>query len=576
MKVFYQFFVLFLLFAGYVVQAQNAYLQKKVVRIDSLMDKYYSNYDQAANEINELYQLITTKYNTKEYKGFKVDVMLQKSILVSLNGEHHKALKIALEALDEAEKYKLPERIYRACWIVAIMYENGGEYALCKKYLDKVFTTYKKYELENVYSVYCIRMSSYYRLVNKKDSAVYFAYRGLEFAKKYQNKREIRDAHLLLAGFLSRDNYKASIKYASMAAQEFVDIEDFTSAANQLTGGAHTLLRHNQTDLAFKYSDSAIALLKKKKSYVSPMVYDVRSQLFEKKGNIDSAFYYFKQYHNIIIDEKDKMEVSEIKKISEKYLNDKKEVTIKNKDQQILFIIILLSILSIGTIAIIRRNRQIQSQNKIINRQLDQLVKTLEQKKVLLSELQHRVKNNLQHVISILEIQKESVDFNNIDELIRGNQNRIHSMALLHKKLNVADSVNEVELKVYVTELSELVKESYNNYKKRINLNVNCEIEEISLEKALPIGLILVELISNSIKHAFKKRSVGIINIEITRDEITKTSRLYYSDNGDGFDFDKTNDKGLGLEITKGLIDQINGIIETKKDNGFELLIYFK
>jgi two-component sensor histidine kinase len=85
----------------------------------------------------------------------------------------------------------------------------------------------------------------------------------------------------------------------------------------------------------------------------------------------------------------------------------------------------------------------------------------MDQKQMLLSELQHRVKNNLQYVISILEIQKESASHSNIDDLIRSNQNRIHSIALLHKKLNVSESVNEVDLKRYITDLSELVKNSY-------------------------------------------------------------------------------------------------------------------
>ena len=236
----------------------------------------------------------------------------------------------------------------------------------------------------------------------------------------------------------------------------------------------------------------------------------------------------------------------------------------------------LLGVIICGSILLYHKNRKINHQNKIIGKQLAELTKTLEQKQILLSELQHRVKNNLQHVISILEIQKESVDFNNIDELIRGNQNRIHSMALLHKKLNVADNVNEVDLKKYIIDLAELVKDSYDNQNKKITLDINCELEKISLEKAFPIGLIVVELVSNSMKHAFKKRSIGIIHIEICYDGILEQNKLNYSDNGEGFDFNKTNEKGLGQEIIKGLIDQMDGNVVAKNDNGFELIIYFK
>lgn len=260
---------------------------------------------------------------------------------------------------------------------------------------------------------------------------------------------------------------------------------------------------------------------------------------------------------------------------NKQYLSDKKETTIKNREQQLLFIIILLAVIVIGAVLLVRNNRKINRQNKIISKQLGELTKTLEQKQMLLSELQHRVKNNLQHVISILEIQKESIDFNNIDELIRGNQNRIHSMALLHKKVNVSDNVNEVNLGRYVTELAELVSESYARPKKKIELNVVCSVEKISLEKALPIGLIIVELVSNSIKHAFKKRSVGLITIEISNNEVAHKNRLYYADNGDGFDFNKISEKGLGQEIIKGLIDQLDGTFDAQSENGFELTVYF-
>jgi two-component sensor histidine kinase len=104
---------------------------------------------------------------------------------------------------------------------------------------------------------------------------------------------------------------------------------------------------------------------------------------------------------------------------------------------------------------------------------------------------------------------------------------------------------------------------------------VGCEVETLSISKALPVGLIIVELVSNSMKHAFAKQPKGIINIEITKGE--KINKLHYVDNGVGFDFKNVETKGLGVEITKGLIDQLNGKIETPiHDEGFELIVNFK
>jgi len=311
--------------------------------------------------------------------------------------------------------------------------------------------------------------------------------------------------------------------------------------------------------------------------------YDVKSKYSLAIKNYKNAYYYSDSLNSLKYKADSLFNGLEVKVAqnridikNKQYQNDRKEATIKSKNKQMLLIGILLGVIIMASVLLIIQNKKINSRNRIINKQLEELSKTLNQKQVLLSELQHRVKNNLQHVISILEIQKESVDFNNIDELIRGNQNRIHSMALLHKKLNVLDTANEVELKRYITELSELVKESYDNHKKKVNLNIQCDIEKISIEKALPLGLMITELVSNSMKHAFKKRNIGIINIEITKEEQTGNNILYYSDNGDGFDFNKTNDKGLGQEIIKGLIDQLNGTVEANRNNGFELSIHFK
>ncbi|MCO6460497.1 MAG: sensor histidine kinase [Saprospiraceae bacterium] len=135
-----------------------------------------------------------------------------------------------------------------------------------------------------------------------------------------------------------------------------------------------------------------------------------------------------------------------------------------------------------------RKNQRINEQNIIISQQVDKLSKLLSQKETILHELHHRVKNNLQNVISILEMQKESINFNNIEELIRGNQNRIHSMALLHKKLDMSEILREINIHGYLRELTELVMDSYCDKAKNISLHFTCSVEKITLEKALPLG----------------------------------------------------------------------------------------
>lgn len=363
--------------------------------------------------------------------------------------------------------------------------------------------------------------------------------------------------------------------------------------SEHLLGLAKTCILLNKPVLARHYMDS---LTYKRNSYSTEQMfmfgityqdinywlefYDVQHRYYYATRNFEKAYAYADSQYAIRYKLDSNFNGLEIQVAQNRieaqkklYENEKKEVTIKSKNRQMLLIGSLLAVITVASVLLFRQNKKIKTRNKIINKQVAGLTKTLEQKQVLLSELQHRVKNNLQHVISILEIQKESVDFNNIDELIRGNQNRIHSMALLHKKLNVTDNVQDVDIKRYITELSELVKDSYES-KKIVQLSVNCQVEKISIEKALPVGLIIVELVSNSMKHAFKKLNIGIIRIELTNNGIM--NKLYYSDNGSGFDFFQKNEKGLGLEIIKGLIDQLDGEITVNNTNEFELIVYFK
>ncbi len=566
----------FLLISGHFVIAQVSPIPKQIERIDSLI--LYSNLVQANVEANQVLKILSSKTNTKENVDLKLAVMLHKANIFGLQEDHAKAIEVALSAIDLAIEFKLPKRAFKAYLLTALAYEVSGDYVTCKAYLDKANALYNEHRFNELYSSYCIRTSSYYRITGIADSSLQYAYEGLHYAKRYKNLRDISDAYMLLSILLNNTDYNESIKFASLAAKEFLQRNDYAGVAIMHSNISKKYQQQKEYDKAFRHNDTALLLCKKHSlpNALFATCYNQRHKLYESIGNEDSAYFYFKAYHNAYLGALKDQEATEIQRVTERYQNDKREAQLKSKDQQLFLIISLLVVIVAAAIVVIIKNRKIQIQNKIIRKQLDDLTKMLEQKELLLSELQHRVKNNLQHVISILEIQRESVNFNNIDEIIRGNQNRIHSIALLHKKLNVADSVNEICLTKYILELAELVKTSYSLEGENISLNVNCDIEVMSIEKALPVGLIIVELISNSMKHAFNKPSEGAIHISLMRDEVKQTNILYYADNGPGFDLDKTGKKGLGIEIIEGLVDQLNGTIETRNSNGFEQTIYFK
>jgi two-component sensor histidine kinase len=559
---------------GWMAFAQHSSMAKEVEKVEYLVE--YNHYEEAQKKADSLLRIF--KKSGNEYLEYELRVALQKGILYEIKEDNNKSLEILLSVVDKANNSKFHHLACHINIIIALVYEKRLDPVLAKKYLDEANRIRIKYKLDELESTILIRRSLYHRWFTKDlDSALYYSKNGYEFAKKYNNEYDIIESSLMIAiyeGNLNK-NYEYALKYFPDAAKYYLKTNNYGDACLMYDNLATIRKRMGDLDLALVYSDTAFVLSKNASTQHQLLITKNRQELFEAKNNIDSAYHYLKTYRDIREEDVKIEEAANIKSITEKYDNDKKEATIKSKNQQMVFVIALLGLIVITSVLLIYQNRKIKTRNKIINKQLEELSRVLDQKQVLLSELQHRVKNNLQQVISILEIQKESIDFNNIEELVRGNQNRIQSMALLHKKLDVSDSVNEVDFKRYINELGELVKESYDTHKKNIELNIQTDIEIFTIEKALPLGLIITELISNSMKHAFKKRNSGRIDISIHKGDNNQYI-LSYSDNGVGFDFHTITSKGLGQEIIKGLIDQLSGKTTANSENGYHLSVVFK
>lgn len=555
--------------------AQQVYLfQGRIVTVDSLM--YHYETEDAIKKIERLAEQPDKNLSQKEQSQYQLGLALLKAKIYDRNFEQGKALVVLLDILEKSTAEEFHKITAETYLLMAQVKRNGNDLKEDEKFLNLAQKAIEEHKFDELYSNYYYQKASSLRMKSDFTGVIENAGKALKYGEKYQNAEDIANACTMLGGgYAGKGDKQQAIRNFKRVIPHYQKTNNYTFVAMMYRNIAREYFKQSEFKDAHTYIDSAYLYYDKMSYFYKEFLPLMRLDLYAEEKKWDSAFAYMKDFHNLSFQNLQIREASKIKDVTEKYDNDTKATEIKEKNRQMIWIGTLLAVIAIASVLLFRKNREISRKNKVINKQLAELSKTLDQKQMLLSELQHRVKNNLQHVISILEIQKESVDFNNIDELIRENQNRIHSMALLHKKLNVSDNVNDVDVKRYVTELSELVKESYDNHKKKINLYVKCELQTMSIEKALPIGLIITELVSNSMKHAFKKRSVGIINIELTKNEETGNKELYYADNGEGFDFNAKNEKGLGQEIIKGLIDQLNGKIELKSHNGFELRMYF-
>ncbi len=205
----------------------------------------------------------------------------------------------------------------------------------------------------------------------------------------------------------------------------------------------------------------------------------------------------------------------------------------------------------------------------------DEILRSLKEKELLLREIHHRVKNNLQIISTLLTLQSYSKK-NNVNDLYRESQNRIQSIALIHENLYHSEDLAHINFETYVKGLITDLFDSYGVNASKIKLNLKIEEVTLGIETAIPCGLIINELVSNSLKHGFNNIETGIVSVELNKLDESKYA-LNVSDTGEPFldNLDILSNDSLGLELIKNLADQLDANLSFNKDNK-EFIIIFK
>lgn len=205
-----------------------------------------------------------------------------------------------------------------------------------------------------------------------------------------------------------------------------------------------------------------------------------------------------------------------------------------------------------------------------------QLKEALREKSVMLNEIHHRVKNNLQIIVSLLRIQLRSINDEKIREILKISQNRIKSMALIHDSLHRSKDLSRINFSDYVRNMTTHLFSIYNEEAKHVELDLKGGEIYIDINRALPCGLIINELVSNSLKHAFPKAKKGKVSIKID-ENMGKQFTLVVSDNGIGLPkgLDIHNTETLGMQLVRDLVKQLEGTLELDRSNGTTFKVTF-
>lgn len=525
---------------------------------------FLSNYGEALS-----YGLLALKacHTTKDTSAQLTEIENNIGNVYHSLGNEDKAVKYFHDALQNSRHLKDTAAVYTIMPNICRVYMRINQPVKALNVLNEVAKMYKG-KKAFFYEVY-------FELFYFK---IYTALRNYAAAKVYFD-----DCKLLLQN-PQLQNIDQRIEIYMALAFYLKDVNRFHEAFGYCTLLEKATLKSNNYRRMQAYKihyqlDSALH------SYKSAFLYavkykDVNDSIFTEKKN--------KQIQELQITYQSKEKDNSIIFLSQKTKLQQDEIgkAVRARNETIAGICILL----IGGGAFTRQYRIRQKAFRIIKKQNDMITVRneeiiykndvleglIKEKEYLVLEIHHRVKNNLQTTMSLLNMQSANISDKKALNVIKDSQRRMHTMSLIHHRLYQSDSVGLINMEIYINELVVYLSESFINSD---NIYVKTEARNIQLDVsfALPLGLIINEAVTNAFKYAFPNRHKGKISVTLLEDR-DGYIELAITDDGVGFATIPENQKisSLGMKLMQGLTDQIGGSFILKNDMGTKIIIQFK
>ena len=523
-------------------------------------------------------------YKKEEMTKLLADTYLLLVVNYSGTAEYDKASETVYKALALYEKIGDQRGIAQCYTKISDLLYYSDSYAEGAEYCKKAIAIQEKYGYEEDMALSYRRLAENQLFLGNLEESLANMNHAIDLYKKVG----ITDAPLL-ACYNGRGNiYKYMERYPEAIADynacyegaKKIGLLRYTMPPTANIG--HVYILQGKYAEALPYNLKAIEIMKQigntKNLWENYMhVSNIYSQLGEYKKALEYHELYEEghtEYLNTIIARKDS-------ELQVKYETAQKDLEIFDQEAkisqqqktQILYIGIagLLAVILFGmyfTLKNIRRKREALS---VLNVELDAKNK---QNELLLKEIHHRVKNNLEMVKSLIALQSAQLEDGASKEAMLASQNRVQSMGIIHQKLYQGENLGSIEMKDYFINLSEGVLDTFNAEDK---VKIECAMDDLNLDvdTAVPIGLIVNELLTNALKYAFPEGIKGKINISLTQKD--NDLFLKVSDNGIGkTEGSKPKGTGFGTQLIQLLTQQLNGTISEDYKNGTVVFFNFK
>jgi two-component system, sensor histidine kinase PdtaS len=505
----------------------------------------------------------------------------------SYGGDLKKGLKMELVVLQLYEKLDNTPGVLSCMANIGETYRKIRNFNESKKILQKALAFCK---LKNVTDPPVVinlnnRLAAVMSETGVLDSAIYYTKEAISVCKKSNNKLS-EATSLNELGFIFKNSSKpdSALKYYRLAESIYTQmglVDEVLFTINNIAM-VYTSYNYPKELIIDTYLKLIETSDKNKANFQLDEAYSTLSKEYQTKGQHDKALEYFKKYHELrtitlknvydagIIEIKEKYENEKIKEeissVSTKLSTSEQLLNQKGKENTIIYVFLFVLVLSVSIIT------YLFFQNRKANQLLKQ--KNLE-KDALIQEIHHRVKNNLQFVSSLINMQITSNKITGEVYSLNDTSRRIRAMALVHEMLYNQNDLKGIHIKAYIEELIDSINDLVNNNNLPLTFNIDVDDFVFDAEKSIALGMITSELVANAIKYAFKNNPKPQIFIKLK--QISKNGFLEFivKDNGVGMVEQNKDESKLGMRLINIFSRQLKGDYQFKNDLGLMYTITF-
>ncbi|MBL1280498.1 MAG: tetratricopeptide repeat protein [Fluviicola sp.] len=541
----------------------------------------------------------------EEAKKGLAQTYINRGILYKNQGDYAKALTNQLKSVAIWEELKEEQKVAIAYGNIGVIYRNLKEYDKSMSYHLKGIEIKKRSIDSNKLAVDYSNLGTLYKTIGKLDSAMIFLQKSLAFELKSDNKKGLANSYGAIGNLYRKMNdLPNAIKYQKKGLEIDKQTSQNKSTANSYVNLGESYLTLKQYGTSIDYLNKALELSSKigalkEQKYARRYLADV----YEAKGDFKKAMVNYKEFivlRDSLINENTHREVTraEIRsefnrkeyadslnrqhkkeiRISEQSKKDElKEVEIKQQKYYSTLALIGAIILAIMLVIVVFQVLKHKKSNVILNIQKKKIEKSDKEKEVLIREIHHRVKNNLQIISSLLKAEQRKSSSEDVKSALTYGRQRIEAISFVHEKLYLQTDLANVDLEDYLLDLAENLLTSYDKTN-QIELNIHSRVRNLDADVAVNLGLLTAELITNSIKHGFSESSEGFI-IETSLKKEEDYILFKYADNGKEIvDMSKMgNSDSFGIKLVLSIVKKMNGeIISDTSKGGFSLVFKFK